>query len=214
MKIRHFWFPKTQAWLPRTRTWFPKYGHVSLQLEHDSLKQVHGSLKLKHSGLYLYTNFMHEVHMLANLILALLRLSAKIWRCPLAWISLATNRTKHQYSLAYARSMHIHLLLSTHQSVPSTPGKILLRHSTIHIQSHVSSLSWKGKVVSVTPLMVCANNLWDVAILLVRPHRRDPPPSWLPRTQAWVLNTQACLPKNRAWLPKTRVQFSSVQWFC
>ena len=95
----------------------------------------------------------------------------------------------------------------------STPGKILLRHSTIHIQSHVSSLSWKGKVVSVTPLMVCANNLWDVAILLVRPHRRDPPPSWLPRTQAWVLNTQACLPKSRAWLPKTRVQFSSVVQF-
>ena len=52
--------------------------------------------------------------------------------------------------------------------------------------------------------MVCANNLWDVAILLVRPHRRDPSPSWLPRTQAWVLNTQACLPKIQLWLPKTQ----------
>ena len=49
----------------------------------------------------------------------------------------------------------------------STPGKILLRSSTIHSHSHVSFLSWKGKVVSVTPLLAFANNVWDVAILLV-----------------------------------------------
>ena len=29
----------------------------------------------------------------------------------------------------------------------------------------------------MTPLMTSANNLWDVAILLVRPRSRDPPPS-------------------------------------
>ena len=66
--------------------------------------------------------------------------------------------------LRYLLTNHVK---TTHQSVLSTPGKILLRSSTIHSHSHVSFLSLKDKDVSVTPLLASANNVWDVAILLV-----------------------------------------------